>query len=124
MTEISQGDIFWIRLEEPGGSESSFAQPHVVVQENLFNHSRIHTVVVCALTTNKKRASYPGNVSLEAGEANLPRQSVVEVSKIIAVDKSQCGEYIGTLSPERVDQILAGIKFLQTLTEPRCSNQG
>lgn len=117
--KIHQGDVFWILLESPGGFEASYSHPHVVIQDNIFNHSRIHTVVVCALTSNKKRASLPGNVSLEWGEANLPMPSVVEVSKITTVDKTQLGDYIGSLSQERIDQILAGIRFLQKLAEPR-----
>ncbi len=111
---INQGDIYWIQQEEPDGSELGYyPHPYVVVQENVFNHSRIHSVVVCALTTNLKQASAPGNVLLDEGEANLPRQSVVVVSKISAVAKTQLGEYIGTLSEQRINQILAGMRFLQ-----------
>jgi mRNA interferase MazF len=91
----------------------------VVVQDNVLNRSRIHSVVVCGLTSNRKRANLPGNVILEAGEANLPRQSVVEVSKLSTVDKAQFGQYIGSLSGERVQQILAGMQFLQVLMESR-----
>ena len=86
--------------------------PHVVIQNNLFNQSRINTVVVCALTSNLKRASAPGNVLLEPKEAHLSKTSVVLVSQIFTVDKSQLGEYIGTLSLKRVRQILDGIKLL------------
>jgi len=74
-------------------------------------------VVVCALTTNLKRANLPGNVLLEAGEANLPKQSIVVVSQVSTVDKSQLGEYIGSLTQQRINQILAGMQFLQRLTE-------
>jgi hypothetical protein len=59
----------------------------------------------------------PGNVLLEAAEANLPRQSVVVVSQVSTVEKSQLGEYIGTLNEQRVDQILAGLRFLQRMME-------
>jgi mRNA interferase MazF len=48
----------------------------VVIQNNVFNRSRINTVVVCALTSNLQRAAAPGNVLLEAGEADLPKQLV------------------------------------------------
>ena len=72
---INQGDIYWVMLEEPDGLEPAYAHPYVVVQDNVFTHSRIKTVVVCALTTNIKRAKAPGNVLLEAGEANLPSDS-------------------------------------------------
>ena len=109
---INQGDIYWIELEEPRGSEPGYSHPHVVVQNNVFNASKINTVVVCALSSNIKRADVPGNVLLEKGEANLPKQSVVLVSQIFTVDKSQLGEFIGTLSERRVQQIIEGIYLM------------
>jgi mRNA interferase MazF len=114
---VNQGDIYWVPLEAPNGSEPGYIHPHVVIQDDVLNHSRIHTVVVCALTTNIKRANMPGNILLEAGEANLPRQSIVVVSQVSTVDKAQLGEYIGSLTKERMYQILAGMRFVQRLTE-------
>ena len=112
---INQGDIFWVPLETPDGLEPNYVHPHVVMQDNVFNRSRIQTVVVCALTTNLKRAKAPGNVLLEVGEANLPKQSVVVVSQVSSVDKTQLGDYIGSLTEERINQILAGMQFLQKI---------
>jgi mRNA interferase MazF len=127
-TIINQGDIYWVQLKEPDNVEPNdiepdeaapvveqgIPHPYVIIQENLFNHSRIHTVVACALTSNIRRVSNtPGNVLLDAGEANLPKQSVVEVSKVSTVDKAHLGEYIGSLTEQRVHEILAGIRFLQ-----------
>jgi mRNA interferase MazF len=109
---INQGDIYWIELEEPKGSEPGYSHPHVVVQNNVFNASKINTVVVCVLTSNLKRAQVPGNVLLEKGEGNLPKQSVVLVSQIFTVDKSQLGEFIGTLPEQRVKQIIEGIHLM------------
>ena len=113
---INQGDLYWVELGEPDGSEPGYTHPHVVIQNNVINQSRINTVIVCALTSNTRRASSPGNVLLETGEANLPKQSVVLVSQIFTVDKQQLGEYIGALSKRRVNQILAAV---QMLLEPR-----
>lgn len=113
---INQGDIYWIDLGEPSGSELGYRHPHVVIQNNIFNRSRINTVVVCALTSNKKRALAPGNILLEAGEAGLPKQSVVNVSQIFTIDKRFLGEKIGTLSPERTKQIIDGVRLV---IEPR-----
>jgi mRNA interferase MazF len=113
---IQQGDIFWIEPDEPSGSEPGYRHPHVVIRNNVFNRSRINTVVVCALTSNLRRATAPGNVLLEPGEANLPRQSVVNVSQIFTVDKSQLSDKIGALSARRVRDILNGIRLL---AEPR-----
>ena len=113
---IRQGDIYWVDLDEPSGSEPGYRHPHVVIQNNVFNASKINTAIVCALTSNVKRAQAPGNVLLEQDEANLPKQSVVLVSQIFTVDKSQLGEFIGRVSEHRVRQILDGIDLL---TEPR-----
>ena len=109
---INQGDIYWIELDEPTGSEPGYSHPHVVVQNNVFNASRINTVIVCALTSNIKRVEAPGNVLLEKGEANLSKQSVVLVSQIFTVDKSQLGEFISTLPERRVKQIIEGIYLM------------
>ena len=115
---INQGDVFWIDVEEPSGSEPGYRHPHVVIQNNLFNRSKIGTVVACVLTSNLKRANAPGNVLLDKKEADLTKQSVVNVSQIFTVDKSQVGDYIGTLSPRRMRQILDGIKLIMEPREP------
>ncbi|HJQ14410.1 MAG TPA: GNAT family N-acetyltransferase [Anaerolineales bacterium] len=111
---VNQGDVYWVPVEE-----TEYTHPHVVIQENVINHSRVNTVVVCALSTNLKRASAPGNVLLDAGEANVPSQSVVIVSQVSSVDKRQLGAYIGSLSQERLNQILSGMQFLQSMTGSR-----
>ena len=108
---IHRGDVFWI-AEDPGEG-TAISHPHVVVQDDVFNQSRIATVIVCSLTSNLHRANEPGNVLLDLGEANLPKQSVVVVSQIASVDKTKLGERIGSLSAERVDQVLAGLRFQQ-----------
>ncbi len=113
---INQGDIYWVDLGEPSGSAPGYRHPHVVIQNNVFNRSRIHTVVICVLTSNLKRAKAPGNVLLETGEANLPKQSVVNVSQIYTVDKRDLVEKIGSLSRQRMRQVLAGVMLV---LEPR-----
>jgi mRNA interferase MazF len=113
---INQGDVYWVEVDEPSGSEPGYTHPHVVMQNNLYNQSKIRTVIVCVLTSNLKYADLPGNVLLEKGEGNLPKASVINVSQILTVDKSQLGEYIGTLAPKRVNQILDGISLF---LEPR-----
>ncbi|WPB75725.1 type II toxin-antitoxin system PemK/MazF family toxin [Archangium violaceum] len=110
---INRGDVFWIAPDDSRGPAPSYSHPHVVVQDDVFNHSRITTVVVCALTSNLHRATEPGNVLLEVGEGNLSKQSVVVVSQISSIDKSRLGERIGSLSDARVEQILAGLRFQQ-----------
>jgi mRNA interferase MazF len=115
---IRQGDIFWIDLGEPEGSEPGFRHPYVVLQSNVFNASRLNTVVVCALTSNVQRAKAPGNVLLPKGEGDLPKDSVVNITQIITVDKSDLVEKIGSLPSARIDQIIEGVKLLLGPREP------
>ena len=111
--EVSRGDLIWIASEDVDGNAPAYSHPHVVVQDDVFNRSRVTTVIVCALTTNLGKATEPGNVLLDVGEGNLPKQSVVVVSQISSVEKARLGERIGALSQERVDQVLAGLRFQQ-----------
>jgi mRNA interferase MazF len=88
----------------------------VVIQNNIFNRSQINTIVVCALTSNLKRAQAPGNVQLKKGEGNLKKDCVVNITQIITVNRADLVEKIGTLSSARTRQIVDGIKLL---VEPR-----
>ncbi|NTV80330.1 MAG: type II toxin-antitoxin system PemK/MazF family toxin, partial [Candidatus Aminicenantes bacterium] len=95
--------------ETPRGSEPGFRRPHVVVQNDAFNSSRIRTTVLCSITSNLGRARAPGNVLLHQGEANLPRTSVVNVSQIVTVDKSLLKEKIGTLPRQRIQEVTTNL---------------
>ena len=114
--DIKQGDIYWVDFGIPKGSEPGYRHPHVVIQNNIFNESKINTVVVCALTSNLKWAKSPGNILLKKGEGNLPKDSVVNVTQVETIDKSFLAEKIGALPASRVKQIIEGIKLL---IEPR-----
>jgi mRNA interferase MazF len=112
---IHQGDIYWIDLGQPIGSEPAYIHLYVVIQNDVLNRSQIKTVIVCAITTNLRRAKALGNVLLEVGEADLPEQSIVNVSQIFTVDKVLLIEKIGRLSRQRIQEILAGLALV---TEP------
>jgi mRNA interferase MazF len=117
---INQGDVFWVDLGEPAGSEPAYRHLYLVIQNNVFNRSRISTVVVCSLTSNLQRVESPGNVLLEKGEANLPKSSVVNITQIFTVDKRDLTEKIGSISRDRFIQVLEGIELLIT---PRNINE-
>lgn len=110
--EINQGDVFWYDAGEPRGSAPAFVRPVVVIQNDIFNSSPPGTALACVLTTNLRRAKAPGNVLLNENEADLSRQSVVVVSQVLTIDKSELLERIGTLSKSRIDEIVNGIKLL------------
>ena len=106
---ILQGDIFWIELGEPHGSEPGYKHLYVIIQNDVFNASQINTTIGIALTSNLSIANIPGNVRLEKGEANLPKSSVVNVTHVITIDKSDLIEKIGHLSQLRINEIISGL---------------
>ena len=113
---IVQGDVYWVDLGVPRGSEPGFRSPYVVIQNDAVNVSLIRTVLVCLITSNLQRAKAPGNVLLEKDEANLSVPSVVNVSQVYTIDKDMLDGKIGKLEKGRIRQILNGL-FL--MLEPR-----
>lgn len=112
MEEIRQGNVYWVDFGEPAGSEPGFRRPCVVVQNDVFNASRLNTVVICAVTSNLTLQRSPGNVFLKKGEAHLPKDSVVNVTQLVTVDKTLLVEKIGALSPGKLRKVLDGINLL------------
>ena len=112
MRQIRQGDVFWLDFGPALNSAPAGRRPCIVVQGDLFNRSRIGSVVVCLITSNMARAKAPGNVALKEGEANLPKPGVVNVSQIVTVDRQELSEYIGHLPAHRIDSIREGLRLL------------
>jgi mRNA interferase MazF len=106
---IGQSEIWWADMEEPVGSEAGFRRPVLIVQCNSFNRSRIGTVVCVPLTSNLKWADAPGNVFLSADATGLPKDSVANVSLIVALDKQILAERVGKIPRRQLDLVLSGI---------------
>lgn len=113
---ICQGDVFWVELGRPHGSGPGYRHPYVIIQNDVFNSSRLNTTIGMALTSNTARAGIPGNVLLKKSEANLPKTSVANATQLLTIDKSDLTEKIGRLSSARVREILDGLRLV---TEPR-----
>jgi mRNA interferase MazF len=106
---IAQGDVCWADLPDPIGSGPGFRRPVLVVQGNAFNQSRIATTVVVPLTSNLRLADAPGNVLLRRRATGLPKDSVVNVSQIVTIDKALLVKRSGHLSEAALDAVLDGI---------------
>ena len=109
---ISQGEVWWVNLPEPSGSEPGFRRPVVVVQGDAFNRSRIATVVCAPLTSNLRWAEAPGNVLLASKTTGLPKDSVANVSQLVTLDKSSLTERMGKLSKAKLELVLFGIDVM------------
>src|SRR5579863_5690011 len=82
-------------------SEPGYRRPVLVVQADAFNRSRIQTVIVAVITGNLELTDVPGNVLLPARSTGLPRDSVVNVSQLLTLDRGFLTEHAGTL-PQRL----------------------
>jgi len=110
-----RGEIWWANLPDPVGSEPGYRRPVLVIQDDTFTQSRISTIIVVIITSNTQLAEAPGNVLLPRGVSGLPRDSVVNVSKVFTIDKTFLVERIGSLPDylqEDVDEGLRTILYL------------
>src|SRR5206468_2219419 len=110
--DIRQGEVYWLDLGHTAGSSPAERHPCVVVQSDLFNQSRIATTIVCLITSNLSRGLAPGNVVLKKGDANLRKASVVNVSQVATVNKSELVERIGRLPASTIEAIRRGLHLL------------
>ena len=109
---MRRGELWWASLSDPLGSAPGFRRPVVVIQCDSFNESRINTVVVAAVASNLRLAKAPGNVLLDSGESNLPRDSVVNVSQILTIDKSFLVQRVSLLADEIMARVDAGVRLV------------
>ena len=115
MADIQRGEIWWADLPEPRRSEPGYRRPVLVVQAESFNRSRIQTIIVAVITSNVDLADAPGNVLLSARSAGLPRDSVVNVSQLLTLDRKFLTEHAGTLSPRLQRSVDEGLRTVLQL---------
>ena len=108
---IRRGDIWWATLSSPRGSAPGYRRPVLVVQANAFNESRIKTVIVAIISSNVDLAAAPGNVLLHRRDSKLPRESVVNVSQLVTLNKSYLTERVGRLSDRQLGAIDEGLRL-------------
>jgi len=109
---IAQGDVCWADLHEPVGSGPGFRRPVLVVQGDAFNRSRVAAVVCVPLTSNLKWAEAPGNVLLPARSSGLSKESVANVSQIVALDRALLTERVGRISKKQLELVFAGLDIV------------
>lgn len=106
---VSQGDVVWVDFPPPTGSGPGFRRPAVIVQTDALNRSAIATTICVPLTSNLKWADALGNVSLSRRATGLSKDSVANVSLVVAIDKSLVAERVGKLSLARIRAVVDGI---------------
>ena len=115
MAKIQRGEIWWADLPEPRRSEPGCRRPVLVIQADAFNRSRIQTAIIAAITTNLELADAPGNVLLPARSAGLTRDSVVNISQLLTLDRGFLTERAGTLSARLQRAVDEGLRTVLQL---------
>ena len=109
---MSRGEIWWAALPAPSGSGPGYRRPVLVVQDDAFNRSRIATVIVAILTANPALAAAPGNVELPRRGTGLRRNSVVNVSQLVTLDRSLLTRHVGHAPDTVLDRVDAGLRLI------------
>jgi len=112
---VKRGEIWWASLPEPRSSEPGFRRPVLIVQGNAFTDSRIRTVIVVVITSNLHLANAPGNILLRRRESKLAKDSVVNVSQVLTINKSFLTERAGRVSPRKAAEVDAGLRLVLSL---------
>jgi mRNA interferase MazF len=109
---VKRGEIWWASLPEPWGTGPGYRRPILILQSDAFNRSRIQTVVVAAITTNLRLAAAPGNVLLRRRKSALSRDSVINVSQLLTLDRAFLTEKAGRLTDKELSQVEDGMRLV------------
>ncbi len=109
---MKRGEIRWASMGDPQGSGPGYRRPVVVVSSNEFNQSLIQTVICVVVTSNLRLAEAPGNFELPKPEAGLGKDSVVNISQIITLDKAYLSEAAGKLTTKQLNALNEGLRLV------------
>lgn len=112
---MQRGEIWWAELPIPKGSGPGYSRPVVIVQADSFNRSRIDTVVAATVSSNIRLAKAPGNVFLSRRSSGLPRDSVVNISQLVTLDRRYLTTRVRKLSPKEMAAIDDGLRLVLSL---------
>jgi len=114
---MKRGEIWWADLPEPSASGPGYRRPVLIIQNDKFTRSLIRTVVVAIITTNLNIAAAKGNVKITSRQSGLPKDSVINVSQLLTIDKSLLIEQVQPLSDAKMEQVDEGLKLVLSLTQ-------
>ena len=107
---IRRGEIYWVDLGQPGGSRPAKTRPVLVVQSDPYNASQLATVLADVLRSNTALAAMPGNVFLPSASSGLPRDSVVNVTALMTLDKEGLRDPVGQVPAPLMREVDQGLR--------------
>jgi mRNA interferase MazF len=112
---IERGGIYWTDLGQPRGSRPAKRRPVLVISGDAYNRSRLATVLAAVITSNTRLAAMPGNVFLPGVTTGLPRDSVVNVTALVTLNKTDLGDRVGGLPGELLTDVERGLRRVLNL---------
>lgn len=109
---VSKGELWWVDFGDPTGSAPAYRRPAAVVSSDRFNRSRLATVIVAAVTSNLRLAKAPGNLRLSKSDSGLPKESVVNVSQLMSIDRDLLGSRIAVLKTPQLRALDEGLRLV------------
>jgi mRNA interferase MazF len=107
---ISRAEIYWADLGPPSGSCPAKRRPVLVIQSDPYNASRLATLVAAVITSNTALATMPGNVFLPATATRLPRDSVVNITALVTLNKSDLTDRIAEVPQSLMHEVDRGLR--------------
>ena len=107
---IQRGAICWADLGDARGSRPAKRRPVLVIQSNPFNSSRLNTIIAAVITSNTALAAMPGNVFIPAAVSALPKDSVVNVTALVTLNKTDLDAPVGQLPDSLLNEVGRGLR--------------
>jgi mRNA interferase MazF len=105
-----RGEVCWADLGEPKGSRPAKRRPVLVIQADPYNTSKLSTILVAVITSNTSLAAMPGNVFLPSVASRLPKDSVLNVTALVTIDKADLDPPVGRLPASLMAEIDRGLR--------------
>ena len=112
---MRRGEIWWASLPDPVGSGPGYRRPVLIVQSDEFNRSAIRTAICAVITSNLRLGDAPGNVRLTRRASGLAKDSVINVSQLVTIDKSLLTERVGRIPADTMRNVEAGVRLVLAL---------
>ncbi len=112
---IRRAEIYWADLGSAAGRRPAKRRPVLVIQSQPYNDSRLATVLTAVITSNTALATMPGNVFLPASTTGLPRDSVLNITALVTLNKSDLTDWAGQVPPSLMHNVDRGLRHVLAL---------
>lgn len=110
---IGRGEIWIVNLEPSYASEPGKIRPVLIVQSDLINAAGHSSIVICPLSSQKKRKEGRLRISVKAESKNgLEKDSYVLTDQIRTIDINRFQEKVGVIDNDTLLKVIDGIKIV------------